>query len=69
MVERIFCFEVRRPDANPGVKTKRGDVSKGTNNLNFLINLLDKDFFACYKLKSFNTKEVGDLRYYALFNE
>jgi hypothetical protein len=31
------------------------------NNLNFLIILLDKDFFACYKLKSFNTKEVGNL--------
>ena len=35
----------------------------GINNLNFLIILLDKDFFPCYKLKSFNTKEVGDLIY------
>ena len=33
----------------------------GINNLNFLIILLDKGFPPCYKLKSFNTKEVGDL--------
>ena len=39
------------------------------NNLNFLIILLDKECIACYKLKSFNTKEVGDLIYYAFFNE
>jgi hypothetical protein len=38
------------------------------NNLNFLIILLDKDFIACYKLKSFNTKEVGD-RYIMLFHK
>jgi hypothetical protein len=42
-------------------ESEGGDVTKKTNNLNFLINLLDKDFFACYKLKSFNAKEVGDL--------
>jgi hypothetical protein len=45
-------------------------MSKGANNLNFLINLLDKDFFACYKLKSFNAKEVGDLHImYFLMNK
>jgi hypothetical protein len=36
-------------------------MRNGINNLVFLIISLDKGFIACYKLKSFNTKEVGDL--------
>ena len=41
-------------------KVKEAIQRKKINNLNFLINLLDKGFFPCYKLKSFNAKEVGD---------
>ena len=54
---------------NAVMKAERGGAGKKTNNLNFLINLLDKDFIACYKLKSFNTKEVGDLYIMPFFNE
>jgi hypothetical protein len=45
---------------NPGVSAKEA-IRERINNLNFLIILLDKGFPPCYKLKSFNTKEVGDL--------
>jgi hypothetical protein len=45
------------------------DPGNRINHLNFLIILLDKDFFACYKLKSFNTKEVGNLNIMPFFIE
>jgi hypothetical protein len=45
----------------PGSEGKRSGPGEGINNLNFLIILLDKGFPPCYKLKSFNAKEVGDL--------
>ncbi len=44
----------------PGEEVKEAIQGKKINNLNFLIILLDKGFSPCYKLKSFNAKEVGD---------
>ena len=56
-----MCVNYPEAGYNLGGEDERGDVRNLINNLNILIILLDKDFFPCYKLKSFNTKEVGDL--------
>ena len=59
-IEEGFARIVGMPDIDPE-QSEKSDLKMEINNLNFLIIFLDKGFPPCYKLKSFNTKEVGDL--------